>query len=146
MKKIIFALCFICISIVSFSLNFSVGPTGFDLDLNKITTNEVYVLNRTAEPLRLEVYLENDKNFNKNFGLEDKISVFPKKMIVKPGESQVVRFRIKPNSISQNGEYKTFMLFKEIPQNVKSDTKSSSAKVSIVTEIGIAIYGTKGEK
>ena len=86
MKKIIFILNFIIISMVSYSLNFAVAPTRFQVDLSKVSTQEVYVINNTSQPMRLETYLESDKKFGENFTMIDDIVVFPKNLQLRQGE------------------------------------------------------------
>ena len=110
MKKIIFILNFIIISMVSYSLNFAVAPTRFQVDLSKVDTKEVYVINNTSQPMRLETYLESDKKFGENFTMIDDIVVFPKKLAIKAGGTQVVRFRVKPRANMPEGELKNIVI------------------------------------
>lgn len=150
MKKIIILIHFLIVSLVSYSLNFSVVLTRFEIELEKVTTNEVYIINNTTEPMRLEAYLESDKKFGEDYNLNEDIVIFPKKIFVKPGARQTVRFRVKPNSKYSNGEYKSYITFKEVPYDTKSEgkvvSKMSGANVSVLTEIGIPVYGYKGEQ
>lgn len=149
MKKIILLISFLCISIISYPLNFSVAPTRFSVDIEKISTNEIYILNNTSNPMRLEAYLENDKVFGENFGLKEQIVIFPKKISIKPGATQTIRFRVKANSNLPDGELKSYIIFKELPSEIKMQNKSDSIKdvsttVAILTEIGIPVYAHKG--
>lgn len=151
MKKIIILINFLIISLVGYSLDFSVVPTRFEIDMGKISTNEIYVINNTTEPMRLETYIESDESFGKDYNLNEDIVIFPKKLFIKPGARQIVRFRVKPNSKYSNGEYKSYVVFKEVPYDIKSTDKKESSKtgganVSILTEIGIPVYGSKGEQ
>ena len=151
MKKIILLISFLYISIISYSLNFSIAPTRFSVDMQKISTNEIYILNNTSSPMRLEAYLENDKIFGENFGLKEQLIIFPKKISIKPGATQTVRFRIKPNSSLPDGELKTYIIFKELPPEIKTQGKTEttqevSTTVAILTEVGIPVYGYKGEQ
>lgn len=150
MKKVIILINFLIISLVSYSLNFSVVPTRFEIELEKVTTNEVYIINNTTEPMRLEAYVESDRKFGEDYNLNEDIVIFPKKIFVKPGARQTVRFRVKPNSKYSNGEYKSYITFKEVPYDTKSEgkvvSKMSGANVSVLTEIGIPVYGYKGEQ
>ena len=150
MKKIIILINFLIISLVSYSLNFSVVPTRFEIDMGKTSTNEVYVINNTPAPMRLEAHIEFDKSFGENYNLNQEITIFPKKVFVKPGARQIVRFRVKPNSSFSNGEYKSYIVFKEVPYDIKStddiENKNGGANVSVLTEIGIPVYASKGEQ
>lgn len=151
MKKIFLLINFIFISIISYGLNFSVAPTKFEIDLEKLTTSEVYIINNTTEPMRLETYLENDKDFGEEFGFKDQLMVYPKKIAIKGGASQTVRFRVKPSSKLPDGELKTYIVFKESPQGIKfkgkkDEEQQTKSNISILTEIGIPVYGYKGEQ
>ena len=147
MKKIIFIINFIIISMVSYSLNFSVAPTKFQVDLSKVATQEAYVINNTTQPMRIETYLENDENFGENFTMIDDIVVFPKKIAIKAGGTQVVRFRVKPRANMPEGELKTYITFKEVPQEIKNTNSTEKkgemmgAGVGLLIEISVPIYG-----
>lgn len=149
MKKILFFLILGINYILSFSLDFSVVPTRFEINLEKMTTNEIYVTNNTSEPMKLEAYIEGDKGFGTDFNINDDIVIFPKKIFIKPAGRQIVRFRVKPNSKYSSGEYKSYIVFKEVPYEIKATGENlvngSLTNVSLITEIGIPVYGSKGE-
>ncbi|WP_300342071.1 fimbria/pilus periplasmic chaperone [Fusobacterium sp.] len=146
MKKFIYVILFITNIVVTYSLNFSVVPTRYEVELTKVSTNEIYITNNTTEPMRLEAYIEGDKRFGESYNLNDDIVIFPKKIFIKPGGRQTVRFRVKPNSKYIDGEYKSYIVFKEVPYEIKNGDKNSNlTNVSLITEIGVPIYGTKGE-
>lgn len=144
MKKFIYMTLFVIKIVAVYSLNFSIVPTRYEIELTKVSTNELYITNNTTEPLRLETYIEKDKKFGENFNLNEDIVIFPKKIFIKPGAKQTVRFRVKPNSKYINGEYKSYIVFKEVPYEIKN-SNNNRANVSLRTEIGIPIYGFKGE-
>ena len=152
MKKIIFLINFIFLSMITFSANFSVAPTRFEVELGKVTTNEVYVVNNTSNPLRIETYVESDKNFGEKYNLNSDIVVFPKKIAIKAGGTQIVRFRVKPNPNMPDGELKSYINFSEVPEEIKNvnsegkGTEKSGSNISIVTELGVPVYGYKGEQ
>lgn len=152
MKKIIFLVNFIFLSIGTLAANFSVAPTRFEVELGKVVTNEVYVVNHTSKPLRVETYVEGDKNFGAKYNMNNDIVVFPKKIAIKAGGTQVVRFRVRPNPNMPDGELKSYINFLEVPEEIKSTdgtgnkTKKSGQNVTIVTELGIPVYGYKGEQ
>lgn len=139
------------LEIISYGANFSVAPTRFELDLNKIATNEVHVFNNTSKPLRIETYTESDKSFGEKYNLNKNIAVFPKVIAIKPGAKQVVRFRVKPSKELAEGENKSYLVFKELPPNIKTTAPKNSegetaTNISILTELGISIYGHTGEE
>ena len=81
-------------------------PTIFAVDLTKVSTNEVYLTNNTADPLRIEIYTESDPEFSEKYTLNSNIVIFPKVVAIKPGATQTVRFRIKASPNMEKGEYK----------------------------------------
>lgn len=151
MKKLYVLFLVIFINILSYGTNFSVAPTRFELKIDKITTNEIYVTNNTARPLRITTYLESDEVFGKDYNLNSNIVIFPKVMTIKPAGRQVVRFRAKPDANLKDGEYKSYIVFKEIPPEIKnvSEKLSSngvSSNIVILTELGISVYGISGKE
>lgn len=145
MKRLVTGIIFFIISLVSYSLNFSVYPIKFDVDPQKITTHEITLTNNTLEPLRIEAYPEADKAFGEKYNLNDKIVLFPKVVSIKPGASQKLRFRVKPTAEMQNGEYKSYITFREIPSEIKTinkveDSETITSNVRFITEMSIPIY------
>lgn len=143
-KKI---LCgFLLITIECFSLNFSIAPTEFEVDLTKNATYEAHILNNTAESLRIEIYLENALGYEEKTLIDD-IIIFPKVVSIRPGGKQTIRFRIKENKLKQKGSYKSLLVFREKPSKIKKHTdrmnQNFSTKLSFITEIAIAIKGEK---
>lgn len=151
MKKIYLFLVMSLISVIAYGTNFSVAPTRFELKVDKVVTSEVYVTNNTRKPLRVETYIEADGDFGVEYNLNSNIVVFPKVIAIKPGGKQVVRFRVKPGVNLKNGEYKSYIVFKEIPSEIKTvgerkSTGDEITNISILTELGISIYGNVGEE
>lgn len=144
MNRIILLLYFI-VSISSFSLNFSIAPTKFDLDLSKNETNEAYIINNTSSPLRVEIYLDKAEGFEDK-DLNSNIVVFPKLISVKPGGKQSVRFKIKSTENLEKGKYKSLLVFREKPKEIKQKTEENenfSTEFNFITEIAIGITGEK---
>lgn len=150
MKKIfVFFMTFI-IGINLYALNFSVAPTSFKVELKKPVTQEVYIINNTPAPLRIETYLEAADSFE-NFNLNNDITVFPKMISIKPGAKQTIRFRIKPNPEMKDGEYRSLLIFKEVPKEIKTvitdnqNSKGLSTELTFITEVAIGVSGIKGK-
>ena len=137
------------IGINLYALNFSVAPTSFKVELKKTVTQEVYIINNTSAPLRIETYLEAAESFE-NFNLNDNITVFPKMISIKPGAKQTIRFRVKPNTEMADGEYKSLLIFKEVPKEIKTtivsdeNNKGLSTELTFITEVAIGVSGIKG--
>lgn len=147
MKKLLFIILLLNISILSYSLNFSVAPTGFSVGLSKPSTHEITILNNTTEPLRLNAVFHSDPAFGEDYNLNSNLTVFPKTISLKPAGKQVIRFRVKPDSKLQNGEYKSLLTFTEVPGEIKTTAQSNetSSNLKFITEINISVYGYKGD-
>lgn len=145
MKKIIFGMFLTLTSIVS-AISFTVYPTRFEIDSKAVGIYEAEVINNTQEPLRVTMYTEEDANFGKEYNINENILVVPKSISLKPGASQTVRFRFKPNKNKLDGEYKSNIIFKEIPLDIKSmskveeNTKGMTSNVRFITEMAIPVY------
>ena len=152
MKKLLLFLFLVSISVISYSFNFSVMPTIFAVDLTKVSTNEVYLTNNTADPLRIEIYTESDPEFSEKYTLNSNIVIFPKVVAIKPGATQTVRFRIKASPNMEKGEYKSLLTFRELEQNIKTAQTGEENKVietigtniTMMTEVSISVFGQYG--
>lgn len=147
MKKLLFIILLLNISILSYSLNFSVAPTGFSVGLSKPSTHEITILNNTTEPLRLNAVFHSDPAFGEDYNLNSNLTVFPKTISLKPAGKQTVRFRVKPDSKLENGEYKSLLTFTEVPGEIKTtaENNETSSNLKFITEINISVYGYKGD-
>lgn len=149
MKKLSFFIILLVLSTASYSLNFSVMPTGFVVDLDKVSTQEVYITNNTSTPLRLEAYFQSDSDFGENFNLNSNSVIFPKIIAIKPAAKQTIRFRTKPDANMKDGEYKSLLTLTELPGEIKTipnenNSQTVSSTLKMITEINVAVYGYKG--
>lgn len=146
LKKKLGFLMFLLLGTLAWGFNFSVAPTRFEVALDKVNTNEIILVNNTAEPMRLESFLEVPKGYEKH-NLNESIKLYPKMISIKPGGKQIVRFRVKPEGKLETGEYKSYVVFKEIPLKDKSIEQDGavSAQIKMITEVGISIYGYHGD-
>lgn len=142
MKKFLLIL-FLTINCIGYSLNFKLYPTSFNLDINKTSINEVTIINETLNPLRVTIFPEKDVEFGEEFNLNNNITVVPKNISLKPGASQVIRFRIKPDAVRKTGEFRSYLTFKETPPEIKTSASKSSknltSNIQFITELSIAI-------
>ena len=124
-------------------------PTGFVVDLDKVSTQEVYITNNTSAPLRLEAYFQSDSDFGENFNLNSNSVIFPKIIAIKPAAKQTIRFRTKPDANMKDGEYKSLLTLTELPGEIKTipnenNSQTVSSTLKMITEINVAVYGYKG--
>lgn len=148
MKKIVFLIHFMFFSITTWSLNFSIAPTRFEVDLSKTTNHEAYLINNTSRPLRIKVYTEIPKSYE-NYNLNENITIFPKMISIKPGAKQEIRFRIKPSENMKDGEYRSFLVFKEMPGGIKKETSGKAEELitdlKVITEVAVNVFGESGK-
>lgn len=146
MKRILVILVVVLCSTNLFALSFSIAPTEFDISLDKNQLHEAYIMNNTFSPLRIEIYKEDVKGYEDKSITED-IIIFPKIISIRPGGKQLVRFKVKPNPSREKGIYRSLLVFRESPNNVKTISKNENGnfetKLNFITEIAI---GVKGEK
>lgn len=145
LKKLYISIIFCFFSMIAQGFNFSVAPTRFEVNLDKIITNEITLLNNTTKPMRIESFIETAPGYEKS-DLNESIKLYPKLVSIKPGGKQVVRFRIKPESNMKDGEYKSYVVFKEIPlkEKDKGEIGKVGAQIKMLTELGISVYGYYG--
>lgn len=146
LKKTAIGILYFLLTLMSYAFNFSVAPTRFEISLDKVNTNEITLINNTTSPMRLESFLENAPGYEK-YSLNNYIKLYPKMVAIKPGGKQVVRFRVKPEASMTSGEYKSYVVFKEIPLKENKEEKMGKvdAQIKMITEVGISIYGYYGE-
>ena len=146
MKRILVILVVVLCSTNLFALSFSIAPTEFDISLDTNQLHEAYIMNNTFSPLRIEIYKEDVKGYEDKSITED-IIIFPKIISIRPGGKQLVRFKVKPNPSREKGVYRSLLVFRESPNNVKTISKNENGnfetKLNFITEIAI---GVKGEK
>ena len=144
MKKIIVGI-FIILTTITNAISFTVYPTRFEIDSKSVGIYEAEVVNNTEEPLRVTMYTEEDDNFGKEYNINENIVVVPKNIALKPGASQTVRFRFKPDKNKTDGEYKSNIIFKQIPLDIKSVSKAENnenmtSNVRFITEMAVPVY------
>lgn len=146
MKKLIFFIYFLILYENILGLSFSIAPTKFQVDLQKTSNHEVYLINNTASPLRIKIYTEAPKSYEK-YNLNENIVIFPKIISIKPGSKQEVRFRVKPSeNIKEKGEYRSFLVFEEVlpeikTKNIEENETKVGTELKIITETVINVFG-----
>ena len=151
MKKVLTTALFFIAALNASAFNIGVAPTGFYTSLDKNETHEIMVSNNTINSVKIEVVAEGAEGWE-NHDMSQWIKIYPKNLVLKPNGSRSIRFSIqKPKDIVE-GEYKTRLVFKELPgsetENEEVVDSSTEAKVSfeLLTEINIEAYGLKGKR
>ncbi|MGL5125866.1 MAG: hypothetical protein ACRC6U_07805 [Fusobacteriaceae bacterium] len=144
-KKLVVTMFFLTI-ITSYSFNLGIAPTSFNLDLNRSQTKEVTILNNTESVMRVEVFAEKPEDTEDSKYLGEYIRVYPKIVNVRPFGKQVVKFAVRIPKELEVGDYKSYLVFKELPGKPSEsleDKKTTKLNITMLTEIAITIYGTK---
>ncbi|MGL4800732.1 MAG: hypothetical protein ACRC18_00565 [Cetobacterium sp.] len=123
---------------LSKEFNLSINPTKIELDLKKSSVTDIYLMNKGDETIKLLPYFETPEEFQNN-SLEPTLECFPKFIILKSKEEKLIKLVYnKKDTIKKNENYKSYIIFKELPNDSKS---LLNEEMIIVNEIGIGIIG-----
>lgn len=123
---------------LSKEFNLSINPTKIELDLKKNSVTDIYLMNKGDETIKLLPYFETPEEFQNN-SLESTLECFPKFIILKSKEEKLIKLVYnKKDIIKKNENYKSYIIFKELPNDSKS---LLNEEMIIVNEIGIGIIG-----
>lgn len=123
---------------LSKGFNLSINPTKIELDLKKNSVTDIYLMNKGDETIKLLPYFETPEEFQNN-SLESTLECFPKFIILKSKEEKLIKLVYnKKDIIKKNENYKSYIIFKELPNDSKS---LLNEEMIIVNEIGIGIIG-----
>ncbi|MGL5580476.1 MAG: hypothetical protein ACRDCE_05870 [Cetobacterium sp.] len=123
---------------LSKEFNLSINPTKIELDLKKSSVTDIYLMNKGDETIKLLPYFETPEEFQNN-SLESTLECFPKFIILKSKEEKLIKLVYnKKDNIKKNENYKSYIIFKELPNDSKS---LLNEEMIIVNEIGIGIIG-----
>ena len=143
-KKMVFYIRLLFIYLIfstimqSNEFNLSISPTKIELDLKKSSVTDIYLMNKGDETIKLLPYFETPEEFQNN-SLESTLECFPKFIILKSKEEKLIKLVYnKKDNIKKNENYKSYIIFKELPNDSKS---LLNEEMIIVNEIGIGIIG-----
>ncbi|WP_438584780.1 hypothetical protein [Cetobacterium sp.] len=120
--------------------NISINPTKIELDLNKDSITDIHLINNGEKTIKLIPYFETPLEFQ-NKGLDSMLQCYPKFITLEAKEIKVIKlsFQKNNNKIFEKDElYKSYIIFKELPNNSKEILENS---IVIVNEVGISITG-----
>ncbi|HBB30307.1 MAG TPA: P pilus assembly protein, chaperone PapD [Cyanobacteria bacterium UBA8803] len=132
------------------AMEIGVSPPRLEIDMNssQSSNQSIRVMNISSEPLEIQVYVNNwvlDEN-NEVQVVEpteqslDRWIVFnPSRIIIPPGQSQVVRFSIRPRVQPEVGEKRAMIFLQEVPP------ENSTGSVQGVGRFGVTVYAYFGE-
>ena len=143
-KKMVFYIRLLFIYLIfstimqSNEFNLSISPTKIELDLNNNSVTDIYLVNNSDKTVKLLPYFETPEEFQNN-SLESMLECFPKFIILKSKEEKLIKLVYNKKDILKKGEnYKSYIIFKELPNDSKSLLKEETI---ILNEIGIGIIG-----
>ncbi len=137
--KILLIYLFFSTILLSTEFNLSINPTKIELNLSRNSVTNIYLMNNGNKVVKLLPYFETPMEFQNN-SLELMLECFPKFITLKPKEEKIIKlvFKNKNNILKKNENYKSYIIFKELP----NDSKSLSDKdIIILNEVGIGIIG-----
>ena len=136
--KLLFIYLIFSTIILSNEFNLSISLTKIELDLNSNSVTDIYLINNGNKTVKLLPYFETPEEFQNN-SLESMLQCFPKFIILKSKEEQLIKLVYnKKDTIKKNENYKSYIIFKELPNDSKS---LLNEEMIIVNEIGIGIIG-----
>ncbi|MGL5658617.1 MAG: fimbria/pilus periplasmic chaperone [Cetobacterium sp.] len=152
-KKLFYGVAYLTLFSKILAFNIGIAPTGFYTSLDKNETHEIMVTNNTMEPMRVEISVEKDSGWEK-YDMGEMMKIYPKNLTLKPNGSRSVRFAVKGAKNLPDGEYKTKLIFRELPGKPKDDGKEVKGEIGqevavefeLLTEIHVAAYGLKGQR
>ena len=125
-------------AIFSKEFNLSINPKKIELNPNINSVNEIHLINHSNEVLNLLMYFETPIEFENN-NIENTLKIYPKFIKINSKDEKIIKLVFKKDEIKnlKKGElYKTYLIFKEIPNNSE---KIHNNELLILNEIGIAI-------
>lgn len=152
-KKLFYGVVYLLFFSKLLAFNIGIAPTGFYTSLDKNETHEIMVTNNTMEPMRVEISVEKNEGWEK-YDMGKMMKIYPKNITLKPNGSRSVRFAVRGAKDLPEGEYKTKLVFKELPKKPKDIDKKVQGETGqevamefeLLTEIHVAAYGLKGQR
>lgn len=151
LRRILLGCLALGMSTFLYGIELLISPTGFYIDLDRNSTQEIIVENPGTDKVRAEIGFEKPEDTKSDSYMGEWIKVYPKILNLKPGESKKVRFTVKkPKDISE-GEYKTMIIFDEKKpqiqkQQIVKNGEIFDTEVLVNLRIGIEAYGKVGKR
>jgi len=147
-KRIIIFMCLLMTS--GLYANFQVAPQVQRMNLKRPGTQKIYLKNSTNKLKKIKIYSERPKNQKtKNLYMGDWIIVYPKIVYLKPNSKKVVRMAARPPKDLADGEYRSHIVFEEIPVKKYDNSEKGEDKVGVNLEIihilVSTVYGYSGK-
>ncbi|MBD2446740.1 molecular chaperone [Nostoc sp. FACHB-152] len=138
------------------AISIGVSPPRFELNLGqkKQNTQVFKVLNNGSKPATFRVYTQgwtlNEKNETQPISSTEQslaqwIIVNPVQFTLPPGQTQTVRFAVRPRVQPNPGEHRAFIFIEELPSDNEIIDPKATVAVKVVGRFGVAVYGYVGD-
>jgi len=149
MKKILAILMFNLLFVMSYG-NFQIAPQIQTVNLERPSTNKIYLRNDTNKLKKIKVYAQRPKDQkNEDLYMGDWIIVYPKIIYLKPNSKKTIRMTARPPKGLAPGEYRSQLVFEEEPVKKYDKNENGSGKVGVNVEVLYVlvstVYGYVGE-
>jgi hypothetical protein len=148
MKRIIVFIYLLMISVLY--ANFEVAPQIQELSLDRQATQKIYLKNGTQKLKKIKIYSRRPEDQKtKDLYMGDWIIVYPKIVYLKPNSKKVIRMAARPPKGLVDGEYRSHLVFEEVPVKKYDNTEKDEEKVGVDLEVihilVSTVYGYRGK-
>jgi|GEM_PF-1401053 len=147
MKKLIL-LIYLLVTLATYA-SFRVAPQVQKINLNRPGTRKIYLKNESDKLKKIKIYSRRPVNQeNQELYMGDWIIVYPKIVYLKPNSKKVVRMSARPPQGLADGEYRSHLVFEELPLERHIDEKTTEGGVQIGVDmvhiLVSTVYGYSG--
>ncbi len=130
--------------------NFQVAPQVQRMSLDRPGTQKIYLKNDTNKLKKIKIYSERPKDQKtKELYMGDWVIVYPKMVYLKPNSKKVIRMAARPPKGLVDGEYRSHLVFEELPvkkyDNSEKDKEKVEVNIDIIHILVSTVYGYSGK-
>ncbi|UUV18783.1 fimbria/pilus periplasmic chaperone [Fusobacteria bacterium ZRK30] len=130
--------------------NFQVAPQIQKISLDRPGTQKIYLKNGTNKLKKIRIYSERPEDQKtKDLYMGDWVIVYPKIVYLKPNSKKVIRMAARPPKGLVDGEYRSHLVFEEIPVKKYNNSEKDEGKVEVSLDIihilVSTVYGYSGK-
>lgn len=130
--------------------NFQVAPQVQKISLDRPGTQKIYLKNGTNKLKKIKIYSERPEDQKtKDLYMGDWVIVYPKIVYLKPNSKKVIRMAARPPKGLVDGEYRSHLVFEEIPvkkyDNSEKDKNKVEVNIDIIHILVSTVYGYSGK-
>lgn len=148
LKKLIISIYLLIIS--GLYANFQVAPQVQKLSLDRPGTQKIYLKNGTNKLKKIKIYSERPKDQKTmDLYMGDWIIVYPKIVYLKPNSKKIIRMSARPPRGLVDGEYRSHLVFEELPvkkyDNKETEDDKVGVNIDIIHILVSTVYGYSGK-